>query len=75
MVEHHEVPVAGGESIAAVHHEAPSDRWFVCCHGFLSDKSGSHERRCRRAVQEGYNGVRFDFRGCGESDGAFVDQG
>ncbi|MWV40286.1 alpha/beta fold hydrolase [Natrialba sp. INN-245] len=75
MVEHHEVPVAGGESVAAVHHEAPSNRWFVCCHGFLSDKSGSYERRCRRAVQEGYNGVRFDFRGCGESDGAFVEQG
>jgi pimeloyl-ACP methyl ester carboxylesterase len=70
----HRVPVEGGESVVAVHHSAPSDRWLVCCHGFLSDKSGSYERRCRRAAREGYNAVRFDFRGCGESDGAFRDQ-
>ncbi|MEY7847948.1 alpha/beta hydrolase family protein [Natrarchaeobius sp. A-rgal3] len=75
MTERHDVPVDDGQTIAAVHHEAPSDRWFVCCHGFLSDKSGSYERRCTRAVGEGYNAVRFDFRGCGESDGAFADQG
>lgn len=68
------IPVADGESVAAVHHEAPGDDWLVFCHGFLSDKTGSYERRCRRAVERGYNAVRFDFRGCGESDGAFVDQ-
>lgn len=68
------VPVADGESVAVVHHEAPADDWLFFCHGFLSDKSGSYETRCERAVEEGYNAVRFDFRGCGESDGAFVDQ-
>ena len=71
----HTIPVTDDESVAAVHHEASSDRWLVFCHGFLSDKSGSYERRCERAVVEGYNAVRFDFRGCGESDGAFVEQG
>ena len=63
-----------GEQVVGVHHEATGDRWLVFCHGFLSDKSGSYERRCERAVNEGYDAVRFDFRGCGESDGAFVEQ-
>lgn len=62
-----------GETIAAVHHPADIDRWLVFCHGFLSDKTGSYEARAERAVAEGYNAVRFDFRGSGDSDGAFVD--
>ncbi|WP_126665104.1 alpha/beta hydrolase family protein [Haloterrigena salifodinae] len=68
------IAVADGETIAAVHHEASGDDWIVFCHGFLSDKSGSYERRCQRAVENGYNAVRFDFRGCGDSDGRFVEQ-
>ncbi|MDQ2052157.1 alpha/beta hydrolase [Natronolimnohabitans sp. A-GB9] len=68
------VSVADDESVVAVHHEAPSDDWIAFCHGFLSDKTGSYEHRCRRAVERGYNAVRFDFRGCGESDGQFVEQ-
>jgi len=68
------VPVTDGEAVAVVHHEAPTDDWLFFCHGFRSDKSGSYETRCEHAVDAGYNAVRFDFRGCGESDGAFVDQ-
>lgn len=60
-------------TLAAVHHDAPSDEWLVFCHGLRSDKSGSYEHRCRRAVAAGYNAVRFDCRGCGESDGDFAD--
>lgn len=74
MPTEHAVPVADGQAVSAVHHEAPTDDWLVFCHGFLSDKTGSYEGRCRRAVAEGYNAVRFDFRGCGESDGVFIDQ-
>lgn len=74
MSERHEIPVKDGERVIAVHHEAPSARWLVFCHGFRSDKSGSYEGRCERAVAEGYNAVRFDFRGCGEADGEFVEQ-
>ncbi|MEF8808148.1 alpha/beta hydrolase family protein [Natronomonas sp.] len=74
MTERHTIPVADDESVVAVHHEADADDWLVFCHGFLSDKSGSYEERCERAVVEGYNAIRFDFRGCGESDGAFIDQ-
>lgn len=70
---HHEVTVGGSQTLAVVHHEAPSDRWLVLCHGLLSDKSGSYEGRARAAVAAGYNAVRFDFRGCGASDGAFAD--
>jgi pimeloyl-ACP methyl ester carboxylesterase len=63
-----------GEDLVAVHHEADADRWLVFSHGFLSDKSGSYEGRCERAVAEGYQAVRFDHRGCGESDRSFADQ-
>ncbi|MXR51543.1 alpha/beta fold hydrolase [Halovenus sp. WSH3] len=73
MPTRHEIPI-DGERIVAVHHEADSDRFLVCCHGFLSDKTGSYESRCVRAVEEGYNGVRFDFRGCGESSRSFGGQ-
>ncbi|MFT4883268.1 MAG: pimeloyl-ACP methyl ester carboxylesterase [Natronomonas sp.] len=74
MPERHTVSVTDEESVVAVHHETTGDKWLVFCHGFLSDKSGSYEERCERAVAEGYNAVRFDFRGCGESDGDFIDQ-
>ncbi|AXR81234.1 alpha/beta hydrolase family protein [Natrarchaeobaculum sulfurireducens] len=73
MSERYEITVEDDGTVAAVHHEASGDRWFVCCHGFRSDKSGSYERRCRRAVEAGYDAVRFDFRGCGESDGHFAE--
>lgn len=72
MTTEHAVPV-DGETVAAVHHPAESDRWLFFCHGFLSDKSGSYGSRCERAVEAGYNAVRFDFRGSGGSDGAFVE--
>ena len=62
------------EEVAAIHHEADSDRWIFFCHGFGSDKSGSYESRAEKAVEEGWNAVRFDFRGNGESDGDFIDQ-
>ena len=51
-----------GERIAAAHHAADGDRWLFFCHGFRSDKAGSYEERCERAVEAGYDAVRFDFR-------------
>ncbi|MFO7926262.1 MAG: alpha/beta hydrolase family protein [Halobacteriota archaeon] len=68
----HEIPI-DGQTISAIHHETDGDRWILFCHGFRSDKTGSYESRCERAVEEGYNAVRFDFRGSGESGGAFVE--
>jgi pimeloyl-ACP methyl ester carboxylesterase len=72
MATEHAVPI-DGDAISAVHHPADTDRWLLFCHGFRSDKTGSYEGRCERAVAEGYNAVRFDFRGSGDSDGAFVE--
>ena len=71
MPTHHRIPVTDGESVAAVHHPADGERWLLFCHGFGSDKQGSYERRCERAVAAGYDAVRFDFRGVGESDRSF----
>ncbi|WP_222918414.1 alpha/beta hydrolase [Natrinema sp. SYSU A 869] len=78
MPETHRIPVANATTdaapdVAAVHHEVDSDDWLVFCHGLRSDKSGSYEYRCQQAREAGYNAVRFDARGCGESDGEFVD--
>ncbi len=74
MTEKHFIEVENDEEVAAVHHEADSDKWIFYCHGFGSDKEGSYVERCERAVEEGFNAVRFDFRGNGESDGDFVEQ-
>lgn len=71
MPDRHVIPVTEDLDLVALHHPAPTDDWFVCCHGLRSDKSGSYEGRCELAVEAGYNAVRFDFRGCGESDGSF----
>jgi len=73
-MQHRDEISVSGETVVAVHHEADSEQWFICCHGFRSDKSGSYEDRCERAVAEGYNAVRFDFRGCGDSSRSFDEQ-
>ena len=72
--EKHRIEVEDGEEISAVHHEADSSKWIFFCHGFGSNKEGSYEARAERAMDEGFNAVRFDFRGNGESDGAFEEQ-
>ncbi|AOV94589.1 hypothetical protein AQV86_01530 [Nanohaloarchaea archaeon SG9] len=74
MTEKNFIEVEDGEEISAVHHEADSDNWVFFCHGYGSDKEGSYEERSERAVKEGFNAVRLDFRGNGESDGEFIDQ-
>ncbi|CCQ38022.1 alpha/beta hydrolase fold protein [Natronomonas moolapensis 8.8.11] len=72
MPTEHEIRVEG-DRVAAVHHAAVGERWLFFCHGFRSDKTGSYENRCERAVEAGYDAVRFDFRGSGDSDRAFVE--
>lgn len=83
MPTRHTVSVDGGE-VVAVRHEAETDaetdtdadedRWIFFSHGFVSDKEGSYVGRCERAAAEGYDAVRFDHRGCGESDLSFAEQ-
>lgn len=74
MTEKHFIEVEDGEEVAAVHHEASSEDWIFFCHGYGSDKDGSYRKRAERAAEEGFNAVRFDFRGNNESDGDFIDQ-
>ncbi|MFB6245812.1 MAG: alpha/beta hydrolase family protein [Candidatus Nanohaloarchaea archaeon] len=74
--EEHLVEVENGEKVAAVHHrpESNSQKWMFFCHGFGSDKEGSYERRSNFFSEHGWNAVRFDFRGNGDSDGKFIEQ-
>lgn len=74
MTEKNFIEVEDGEKVSAVHHEASSENWIFFCHGYGSDKSGSYRDRAEKAVEAGFNAVRFDFRGNGESDGEFIDQ-
>lgn len=74
MTEKHFIEVENEEDVAAVHHQTGSDKWIFFCHGFGSNKEGSYENRAEEMVEQGWNAVRFDFRGNGESDGEFVDQ-
>jgi pimeloyl-ACP methyl ester carboxylesterase len=75
MTEKHFIEVENGQKVATVHHKADSDKWVFFCHGFGSNKEGSYEKRAERIVEEGWNAVRFDFRGNGESDGEFIENG
>jgi fermentation-respiration switch protein FrsA (DUF1100 family) len=46
------------------------------CHGFGGNKSGRYRlyvRLAERLAQVGIAALRFDFRGCGDSEGAFRD--
>ncbi|MFB6144006.1 MAG: alpha/beta hydrolase family protein [Candidatus Nanohaloarchaea archaeon] len=63
-----------GEEVAARIHRADSSRWLIMLHGFGADKGGSMAERAARAAEEGWNAVRLDFRGNGESGGDFIDQ-
>jgi len=43
---------------------------FIVLHGFVGSKDESHAEIQARMLEEmGYVALRFDFRGCGESDG------
>lgn len=64
----------GDERVAAVHYEADSDKWIFFCHGFGGDKEGNTGGRAKMSPKYGFNGVAFDFRGNGESDGKFIEQ-
>lgn len=74
MTEKHFIEVENKEKVSAIHHEAGSEKWIFYCHGFGSDKKGNYIGRCEKAVEAGFNAVRFDFRGNGESDGEFIEQ-
>jgi pimeloyl-ACP methyl ester carboxylesterase len=73
MIEKHFIEVENGEGIAAIHHEADSDKWFFICHGFGGNKERQTEY-LEPLAEQGYNAVVIDFRGNGEADGEFIEQ-
>jgi uncharacterized protein len=42
---------------------------IVMMHGFGANKNGGPDAICRQFAQWGYVALRFDFRGCGDSEG------
>ena len=74
MLQNHSVKVKQGQNVSVAHHKADSNNWSFFCHGFGSNKQGSYEKRCEIMAKNGWNAVRFDFRGNGESDGNFINQ-
>jgi len=73
-VNKHFIEVENGEEVAGVHHEASSDKWMFLCHGFGGNKDRGNKGRAEAYNEMGWNTVRLDFRGNGESDGEFIDQ-
>ncbi|HOE63841.1 MAG TPA: alpha/beta fold hydrolase [Candidatus Sumerlaeota bacterium] len=69
-----------GERIAATAH-APSKETtpvpvVIFCHGYTGNRIEQRYifvRMARRLAQEGIASIRFDYRGCGESEGLFRD--
>lgn len=73
--EVHRVSV-GGQKIALVLHLPPRDRvpCVIACHGLGASKdSDKYLLLGREFPSRGLALCRFDFRGCGESDGAYAD--
>lgn len=67
-----------GEKLAGVLHtpDVATKSAVIFSHGFAGDKNGFRNRNikiARRLCGNGFTVLRFDFRGCGASDGDFVD--
>jgi len=67
-----------GEKLAGVLHipDVETKSAIVFCHGFAGDKNGyknKNIRVARKLCANGFAVLRFDLRGCGASDGSFVD--
>ncbi|MFB6203735.1 MAG: alpha/beta hydrolase family protein [Candidatus Nanohaloarchaea archaeon] len=73
MTEEKRIEVEDGEKVSLVHHSADADRWIFFCHGFGANRDFQQERS-EKAAENGFNAVRFDFRGNGDSDGDFIEQ-
>ena len=74
-----EIPVGSQKLAACLHKPAIESKRYplvICCHGLTGTRFGSGYRfvQLARALSEmGIACLRFDFRGCAESDGRFED--
>jgi len=67
-----------GEKLAGVLHtpDIETKSAIIFCHGFAGDKNGYKNKNikvARKLCANGFAVLRFDLRGCGASDGRFVD--
>ena len=72
MKEQHLEILSDGLKLRAVLNSPDTSYWplIVLCHGFLSHKDSSKYRLLAQVLaRESIATVRFDFRGCGESEG------
>ena len=77
---HRETPVtfdSGEVTLHGVLHRAPEARGvFVFCHPFAEEKKCAHRvlvDAARALCDHGYSALLFDYRGCGDSEGEFVE--
>ena len=80
MQSYPEIPVENQKLAACLHRPALSENVdvpiVICCHGLTGTRVGTAYRLvelARRLERESIACLRFDFRGCGESDGRFED--
>ncbi len=63
-----------GERLVGILHGELGRTAAICCHGMLSTKdSAKHTRVAETLAAEGIAALRFDFAGCGESEGDFAE--
>ena len=70
------IPVAGANLAAVLHLPEVGERWpcVIASHGLMSSKeSDKYVQIGESFSRAGFAVCRFDFRGCGESEGALAD--
>ena len=65
-----------GSQIVGIHHKVNSRKIVIMCHGFTGNKSEDkrlYVEAARDFASRGFNALRFDFYGSGDSEGDFQD--
>ena len=74
--EHPVVFMSNGAQLVGVHHKVDSDKIVIMCHGFTGNKVEDkrlYVESARDLASRGFNALRFDFYGSGDSEGDFED--
>jgi uncharacterized protein len=79
LIHAREVPVtidSRGHQLVGIHHQAAGKKMVILCHGFTGNKAENKRlfvETARMLTPEGFNVLRFDFYGSGDSEGDFSD--